>query len=166
MLVPANLSMCCNGFNRTFMELKLSRIRWKRYAKKVLIVPLWNWNDKTTSAPTVTLPSFNRTFMELKLATLLFTSWTLLVLIVPLWNWNAARSTKEIGMPRVLIVPLWNWNYHECLLAKLPFSVLIVPLWNWNNCLLAQELQRTRFNRTFMELKFNKLMYDNVDNGF
>ena len=54
------------GFNRTFMELKLN----------------------TTYRSTIITTGFNRTFMELKLHVILLCLKHKAVLIVPLWNWN------------------------------------------------------------------------------
>ena len=110
------------------MELKL--LHWVRRTKnkRVLIVPLWNWNRTTVHR---LLPTIH-------------------VLIVPLWNWNQGRRIYNILLSLVLIVPLWNWNQLRRLCSHAA-RVLIVPLWNWNTVIAARML---RFNRTFMELKF------------
>ena len=66
------------GFNRTFMELKYDMLDMIYDDVEVLIVPLWNWNQRSTTHPV--LPSY--------------------VLIVPLWNWNLGdiiRCTDAIA---------------------------------------------------------------------
>ena len=47
------------------MELKQENARKAEEERQVLIVPLWNWNDRRNRA-TWTARSSNRTFMELK----------------------------------------------------------------------------------------------------
>ena len=60
----------------------------------VLIVPLWNWNDKGGD-PEEFKNSSNCTFMELKW----WEEWKLSVyrwvLIVPLWNWNMKELERK-----------------------------------------------------------------------
>ena len=48
------------------MELKLTGINAIKDGVSVLIVPLWNWNEKAQLKPLIKIFSFNRTFMELK----------------------------------------------------------------------------------------------------
>ena len=66
---------------------------------KVLIVPLWNWNEED-------LPfsakdnGFNRTFMELKCVSIIVAKVCLAqVLIVPLWNWNMVANPNGAATP-------------------------------------------------------------------
>ena len=47
------------------MELKLNEIDYLNKVQDVLIVPLWNWNNKSERIGAVFFSS-NRTFMELK----------------------------------------------------------------------------------------------------
>ena len=54
---------------------------------RVLIVPLWNWNEPTDPKPGKA-QGFNRTFMELKYQNIVNKYAEDRVLIVPLWNWN------------------------------------------------------------------------------
>ena len=62
------------GFNRTFMELKLAKQEGYGGIPAVLIVPLWNWNSlRVRRARTGTQ-----------------------VLIVPLWNWNDDGSKRDV----------------------------------------------------------------------
>ena len=56
------------GFNRTFMELKCHYQIQGTGKQKVLIVPLWNWNEIIALKVIAAAEGFNRTFMELKLA--------------------------------------------------------------------------------------------------
>ena len=56
--------------NCTFMELKSLSSNRERVKRKVLIVPLWNWNWKTL-AFSVSLLGSNCTFMELKFSKVL-----------------------------------------------------------------------------------------------
>ena len=53
------------SFNRTFMELKLGEVITTANTQSVLIVPLWNWNDRYGVVIRFNT-GFNRTFMELK----------------------------------------------------------------------------------------------------
>ena len=53
------------GSNRTFMELKSTEGKGEDKSEQVLIVPLWNWNQRTLSWLNTPACS-NRTFMELK----------------------------------------------------------------------------------------------------
>ena len=78
------------------------------------------------------------------------------VLIVPLWNWNSSGVRSLQTRQIVLIVPLWNWNTVTSPSAAFSCSVLIVPLWNWNHLRQSTAQFLFRFNRTFMELKFDK----------
>ena len=49
------------------MELKYEiQITVKVITMEVLIVHLWNWNNRPRPAPNKVAKSFNRTFMELK----------------------------------------------------------------------------------------------------
>ena len=59
-----NAQLYCS--NRTFMELKLKLARILSKRKRVLIVPLWNWNSWTKKIYVSGCSSSNRTFMELK----------------------------------------------------------------------------------------------------
>ena len=99
---------------------------------KVLIVPLWNWNN-------VISPSKIENVR---------------VLIVPLWNWNLINVYLYLFPLVVLIVPLWNWNRvwadqragawdcfnrtfmelksHKYLTEQVFYIILSVPLHNWN----------------------------------
>ena len=157
------------------MELKFRSNVVKNGKTTVLIVPLWNWNNKKAFYFVKNARS-NRTFMELKCDNCRQQDTQfLLVLIVPLWNWNeidwisvanltcSNRTFMELkfldfwigkGVASVLIVPLWNWNKVERGFTKWKTRVLIVPLWNWNVGLLLAFLGLQRSNRTFMELKF------------
>ena len=54
-----------DGFNRTFMELKLDKDKRVGFPCAGLIVPLWNWNFDNFDAVRGN-NWFNRTFMELK----------------------------------------------------------------------------------------------------
>ena len=74
--------------NCTVVELKPGEVSVYSGFLKVLIVPLWNWNDKTVSG-------------------LILRN---VVLIVPLWNWNSEDRADGRIFREVLIVPLWNWN--------------------------------------------------------
>ena len=124
--------------------------------RSVLIVPLWNWNDRLPACFVVAY----------------------LVLIVPLWNWNSIvaktiftlecsnRTFMELKfiwltlMLRsfsVLIVPLWNWNLGRSFYLRLLDYVLIVPLWNWNTTTRTNGFSISCSNRTFMELKSHSL---------
>ena len=143
----------------------------------VLIVPLWNWNVVIMSKTSRGVVCFNRTFMELKFRSARRGAGRHPVLIVPLWNWNVSTITTDIISSSVLIVPLWNWNCRAMGFYLLAVLVLIVPLWNWNllrvvvpcramgvlivplwNWNLFRSVccphRPSRFNRTFMELKF------------
>ena len=96
-MIKAHFGVDTNdGFNRTFMELKLKRMvgnllrayvlivplwnwNWTERGRTavtetVLIVPLWNWNEVKKDAKGDQQASFNRTFMELKLINLYFDS--------------------------------------------------------------------------------------------
>ena len=75
------------GFNCTFMELKYWSEEKADKTKRVLIVPLWNWNMHGYSLLRI-CQSFNCTFMELKSRCGLVLICSSCVLIVPLWNWN------------------------------------------------------------------------------
>ena len=57
----------------------------------------------------------------------------------------------------VLIEPLWNWNMIEPLLTIKLAKVLIEPLWNWNRKTEVSLRKTTGLNRTFMELKHEKI---------
>ena len=135
------------------MELKWRCLIRLKLFRRVLIVPLWNWNH----------------------ADIEIVDEVSLVLIVPLWNWNLFDTIDvcwslfcsnctfmelkfhQIGkvdvLLQVLIVPLWNWNWHNVVVGLLEVCsnctfmelkllrrdsgirrhlVLIVPLWNWN----------------------------------
>ena len=105
--------------------------------RAVLIVPLWNWNDNSGSSVAILSSGFNRTFMELKYNFKLNFEQFYQVLIVPLWNWNQSGKTTFVYDKKVLIVPLWNWN-----------SVISLYL-----------ALNERFNRTFMELKSDTILY-------
>ena len=98
--------------------------------KKVLIVPLWNWNCYCNG---------NRLLQEN-------------VLIVPLRNWNADTKERDTSLPcincTVVELKRFPWCYLVCL-----GIVLIVPLWNWNfPCLLFSTLKAC-INCTVVELK-------------
>ena len=54
------------GFTRTFMELKLPFPATSQDWRKVLLVPLWNWNFTALPSTILTIYCFTRTFMELK----------------------------------------------------------------------------------------------------
>ena len=144
---------CRVGFNRTFMELKLTKGLCRDIIGIVSIVPLWNWNrQKRALANRRELFQsylygieihinvcacrafwrFNRTFMELKYTFCVFRgggSW-----------FQSYLYGIEIALPQPLttwnspvsIVPLWNWNSLLSLLTHYALRVSIVPLWNWN----------------------------------
>ena len=99
-------------------------------ARRVLIVPLWNWNEGWEDMGNGQ-EGFNRTFMELKYG----------------------LELVEIAEGVVLIVPLWNWNQAERNIVNWLKEVLIVPLWNWNSGGVTNHKLQLGFNRTFMELK-------------
>ena len=121
--------------------------------RTVLIVPLWNWNERCALA-CFSSYSFNRTFMELK-------SQAFADPPTPEKGFNRTfmelkYSCDKYGYlePYVLIVPLWNWNSTSFVPSKACPQVLIVPLWNWN---MGTDWEigsgNQGFNRTFMELK-------------
>ena len=155
------------------MELKYYNYYDEYIMTLVLIVPLWNWNDRVQTLSGF-FCCFNRTFMELKLTFASGTGTHPFVLIVPLWNWNPTheaamflktcfnRTFMELklltenlprAVPTVLIVPLWNWNIVKNVNNSGNFLVLIVPLNPWNTGFLNAKRMPMRFNRTFMELK-------------
>ena len=128
---------------------------------RVQIVPLWNWNT----------------------ARRLLNEMCYWVQIVPLWNWNDATAYADDNRWRVQIVPLWNWNnddiirniqygvfklylygiemkYKEIQLAN--DVVQIVPLWNWNSIFFICPSFNSCSNCTFMELKYNILLKNNI----
>ena len=121
----------CTCFNRTFMELKYMFHEGIRLRSPVLIVPLWNWNFRTSVECICPI----------------------LVLIVPLWNWNRkiyVDSVKDISFNRTFMELKFEshekgHNNHTSFnrtFMELKFfikftincnrCVLIVPLWNWN----------------------------------
>ena len=80
------------------------------------------------------------------------------VLIAPLWNWNGDLVYIHGSLRIVLIAPLWNWNFQAKEIRRSLELVLIAPLWNWNYIeTVIPDKADNRSNRTFMELKFNKL---------
>ena len=89
------------GFNRTFMELKLPVILKETPSFHGLIVPLWNWNKEKIDITPKNV-GFNRTFMELKYLTI---------------------EDRTINKIRGLIVPLWNWNTYN---LNYPIYMLMV----------------------------------------
>ena len=101
----------------------------EKYAQ-VLIVPLWNWNEKLFENE-VAWNSFNRTFMELKSTNVNRVHGSIVVLIVPLWNWNAPWGASAEG------VKSFNRTFMEL---------------KWVYCWRTRD-ENVCFNRTFMELK-------------
>ena len=76
-------------FNRTFMELKYENRTKMLGTCRVLIVPLWNWNDRPY------------TYYDLNEN----------VLIVPLWNWNrtiASWANDSKGFNRTFMELKYN----------------------------------------------------------
>ena len=131
------------------------------YYNCVLIVLLWNWNEKAKTK-----------MIEIGK-----------VLIVLSWNLNIkGRSLKIIKLCNVLIVPYWNWNSDgkyvlgdgklsfNCTIMELKCRylcnnqanrscVLIVPLWNWNLYAEIGKILTDGFNCTILELKWNWLCH-------
>ena len=105
------LNLRRNCFNCTFMELKSGCNHSSISKLIVLIVPLWNWNDKDTKEPV----------------------WIESVLIVPLWNWN-----KDTIADNKTTIHRFNCTFMELKCRSsidwryIKLCVLIVPLWNWN----------------------------------
>ena len=136
------------------MELKYIRgHREAEEALRVLIVPLWNWNA-TKNYGNISESGFNRTFMELKFMRSCSSRLASFRFNRTFMELKSASSQDHTGRAGVLIVPLWNWNSDWHRQVPPPDEVLIVPLWNWNRCIRTSMRSATRFNRTFMELKW------------
>ena len=150
--------------------------RLARHRRRLLIVPLWNWN--TTASP----------------------AWaaSLRLLIVPLWNWNSCpsgRSRPPATFNRTIVELKYGKAVGSCTshttfnrtivelksefknftasdnkafnrtIVELKFrhdriasggllNLLIVPLWNWNvSGSVRRRLSTLTFNRTIVELK-------------
>ena len=91
------------------MELKRGKVKHINNGQFVLIVPLWNWNQKE-SASFVDMECLNRTFMELKLTQGVDGDYVVECLNrtfmeLKHYTWEGAKAQEF-----VLIVPLWNWN--------------------------------------------------------
>ena len=117
--------------NCTFMELKWWRTSWTRFSNLVQIVPLWNWNSKSSS--------YRSSFSAFKLY----------LYGIEIWLTQSAQYQNWVQ-----IVPLWNWNDLTVSLNGSSSLVQIVPLWNWNWWLTASRMENVRSNCTFMELKY------------
>ena len=147
-----------SGSNRTFMELKCPHQLRHSFATRVLIAPLWNWNDGEGE--------------EVRRSGR--------VLIAPLWNWNATRRRTDCTWyhrsNRTFMELKSGWDHHprprtissnrtfmelkwRCGRLFSPFlRVLIAPLWNWNCVIPPLLLPLPCSNRTFMELKLLELI--------
>ena len=113
------------------MELKWAFNRSSIWARVVLIVPLWNWNDKGGDP---------EEFKQM-------------VLIVPLWNWNETPRRYHHAWWIVLIVPLWNWNTESRPVTDMgQGSNRTFMELKWRSRLTLQRWVLSS-NRTFMELK-------------
>ena len=79
------------GFNRTFMELKVVMAAIPVWTRTVSIAPLWNWKrlskDITGKCSSVS--------------------------IAPLWNWKIDNLHMIDRYLIVSIAPLWNWKRVE-----------------------------------------------------
>ena len=134
------------------MELKWWRTKTTHAALSVLIVPLWNWNNRSAACSLSSLSS-NCTFMELKLhqgsqgyAVGKRSNCTFMEL-------KLVNHAPLVEKQSVLIVPLWNWNLVCAQKGTQTIVVLIVPLWNWNKWASIWETKSECSNCTFMELK-------------
>ena len=112
-------------FTRTFMELKRGNIGKWSISAKVLLVPLWNWNDFTVNRSEV-FGSFTRTFMELKRGDEIA-----IRKVIEFYSYLYGIETFDEWLHKrglcVLLVPLWNWNESGKLLeqsARLFYSYL------------------------------------------
>ncbi len=74
------------------MELKLRISAPVKSSIKILIAPIWNWNNIIKIFHPAIDRHFNRTNMELK---------------------HSIAEFKTIGNGLILIAPIWNWNILE-----------------------------------------------------
>ena len=166
-----------NRFDLTYEELKLVKTTVIINVIAVLILPMRNWNIKT-SLSRVGVSGFDLTYEELKLPVITGSNETSLtgfdltyeelkhfsqkaytILFNSFWSYLWGIETnllmrKKKKAYRVLILPMRNWNPKDPLPKDFLFFVLILPMRNWNLYMhRLPTLALSRFDLTYEELK-------------
>ena len=149
-------------FDRTYEELKLAKAtRSDSFRRKVLIVPMRNWNRAGCVLWRNLFLCFDRTYEELKRQYCNTSSYVLRCFDRTYEELKLQFQALARPEPRkVLIVPMRNWNYGGGRDRRRKDVVLIVPMRNWNifPAIAGWAPRRVRFDRTYEELKLNWLV--------
>ena len=120
-----------SGFNRTFMELKVTFRLTHLLRSYVSIAPLWNWKE-VAALSLIDQHAFQSHLYGIERFHTGIVCKRCPVSIAPLWNWKPSRTyrgssqfgfnrtfmeLKEVVIQRLIktlqvsIAPLWNWKY-------------------------------------------------------
>ena len=151
------------------MGLKLRKFPSCLTRTRILIAPMWDWNDFIKSSISFWIFNSNCTNVGLKSKSKPTPPVLITILIAPMWDWNQVKPTHlfrirdhsnctNVGLKfSRLIKPRATRRYSNCTNVGLKFRcaidesilfaiILIAPMWDWNKRSSAAKYSRRAYS--------------------